>query len=147
MMNKFTKKTIFTLVTVLVIAGVLLCNVGFHALATRGLWFIDFNIPRYLSMEGTLYKVSDACIDLLDKNGTFVPDGREKLSVEVTGVGKLKGLCSGDPASHEKESAGEMYTFSGSLLAIIQSSDLPGNISVTVKGKNIAPAEIILTAM
>ncbi len=86
-------------------------------------------------------------IDLLDKNGTFVPDGREKLSVEVTGVGKLKGLCSGDPASHEKESAGEMYTFSGSLLAIIQSSDLPGNISVTVKGENIAPAEIILTTI
>ena len=52
MMHKFTKKTVFYVVTVLVIVGVLLCNVGFHALAMKGLWFIDFAIPRYLSMEG-----------------------------------------------------------------------------------------------
>lgn len=92
MMHKFTKKTIFTLVTVLVIAGVLLCNIGFHALATRGLWFLDFAIPRYLSMEGTLYKVSDSCIDLLDKNlpGTVdainaerAAKGEQPLKVEI----------------------------------------------------------------
>ncbi|MBQ5362252.1 MAG: Gldg family protein, partial [Clostridia bacterium] len=86
------KKTIFTLVTVLVIAGVLLCNIGFHALATRGLWFLDFAIPRYLSMEGTLYKVSDSCIDLLEKNLPNAVDavnaeraakGEEPLKVEI----------------------------------------------------------------
>jgi hypothetical protein len=79
MMHKFTKKTVFYAVTVLVIAGVLLCNVGFHALATKGLWFIDFNIPRYLSMEGTLYRVSDSCIDLIDKN---LPDAVDAINAE-----------------------------------------------------------------
>ena len=92
MMHKFTKKTVFYVVTVLVIVGVLLCNVGFHALAMKGLWFIDFAIPRYLSMEGTLYKVSDSCIDLLEKNLPGAVDainaqraqqGEEPLKVEI----------------------------------------------------------------
>ena len=92
MMHKFTKKTVFYAVTVLVIAGVLLCNVGFHALATKGLWFIDFAIPRYTSMEGTLYTVSDSCITLLDQNlpGTVdainaqrAANGEEPLKVEI----------------------------------------------------------------
>ena len=91
-MHRFTKKTIFYAVTVLVIAGVLLCNVGFHALATKGLWFIDFAIPRYLSMEGTLYTVSDSCITLLEKNLPSAVDsvnqeraaqGLEPLKVEI----------------------------------------------------------------
>lgn len=85
-------------------------------------------------------------IDLLDKNGTFVPDGREKLRVEVTGCGKLKGLCSGDPASHEKESSREMFTFSGSLLAIIQSCDEAGTIRVSVTGENVRSAFVDLVA-
>ena len=91
-MHRFTKKTIFYAMTVLVIAGVLLCNVGFHALATKGLWFLDFAIPRYLSMEGTLYTVSDSCITLLEKNLPSAVDsvnqeraaqGLEPLKVEI----------------------------------------------------------------
>ena len=92
MMHKFTKKTVFYAVTVLVIAGVLLCNVGFHALATKGLWFIDFAIPRYTSMEGTLYTVSDSCLELLNGNlpGTVdainaqrTANGEQPLKVEI----------------------------------------------------------------
>lgn len=85
MMHKFTKKTVFYAVTVLVIAGVLLCNIGFHALATRGLWFIDFAIPRYFSMEGTLYKVSDSCIDLLDQN---LPDAVDAVNAQREAAGE-----------------------------------------------------------
>ena len=92
MMHKFTKKTVFTAVSVLVILGVLLLNAGFHALATRGLWFIDFAIPRYTSQEGTLYTVSDSCITLLDKNlpgavdavnAERAKEGLEPLKVEI----------------------------------------------------------------
>ena len=68
MMHKLTKKTVFYAVSALVILGVLLLNAGFHALAAKGLWFIDFAIPRYLSQEGTLYTVSDSCITLLENN-------------------------------------------------------------------------------
>ena len=83
-------------------------------------------------------------IDILDKNGTFVPDAREKLHVQVTGKGKLKGLCSGDPASHESEHSDTMFTFSGSLLAIVQSSDEAGEIQITVSGENVKTATATL---
>ena len=92
MMHKFTKKTVFYAVTILIIACILLLNVGFHALASRGLWFIDFAIPRYLSMEGTLYKVSDSCLDLLEQNLPSAVDhinaqreseGEQPLKVEI----------------------------------------------------------------
>ncbi len=92
MMHRFTKKTVFTAVSVLVILGVLLLNAGFHALATRGLWFIDFAIPRYTSQEGTLYKLSDSCITLLESNLPGAVDavnaqrqsqGLEPLKVEI----------------------------------------------------------------
>lgn len=92
MMHKLTKKTVFTAVSVLVILCVLLLNAGFHALASRGLWFIDFAIPRYTSQEGTLYTVSDSCLALLDKNLPDAVDavneqrakeGLEPLKVEI----------------------------------------------------------------
>ena len=92
MMHKFTKKTVFFAVTALVIAGVLLLNVGFYALSSAGLWFIDFAIPRYRSQEGTLYTVSDSCISLLQNNLPGAVDevnaqraeqGLEKLKVEI----------------------------------------------------------------
>ncbi|MBE6676197.1 MAG: hypothetical protein E7594_05070, partial [Ruminococcaceae bacterium] len=92
MMHKLTKKTVFYAVTVLIIAGVLLLNVGFHALAAKGLWFIDFAIPRYLSQEGTLYTVSDSCLTLLENNLPGAIDavndqraenGEEPLKVEI----------------------------------------------------------------
>lgn len=92
MMHKFTKKTVFYAVSVLVIACVLLLNVAFHALAAKGLWLIDFAIPRYLSQEGTLYTVSDSCIDLLDAtlpgavdavNEQRAAQGEDPLKVEI----------------------------------------------------------------
>ncbi len=79
MMHKFTKKTVFTAVSVLVILAVLLLNAGFSLLAQKGLWFIDFAIPRYTSQEGTLYTVSDSCLDLLDKN---LPDAVDAVNAE-----------------------------------------------------------------
>lgn len=92
MMRRFTKKTVFTLVSVLVILAVLLLNAGFSLLAQKGLWFLDFAIPRYTSQEGTLYTVSDACISLLESNLPEAVDavnaqreaeGLEPLKVEI----------------------------------------------------------------
>lgn len=92
MMRRFTKKTVFTLVSVLVVLAVLLLNAGFSLLAQKGLWFLDFAIPRYTSQEGTLYTVSDACISLLEStlptavdavNAQREAEGLEPLKVEI----------------------------------------------------------------
>ena len=83
-------------------------------------------------------------IDVVDVNGTFVPDAHELLSVKVDGAGELAGMCSGDPAGHEKESASQMHTFNGSLLAIIRSTEQAGGIKVSVESAGGLSAAICL---
>ena len=83
-------------------------------------------------------------IDVTDQDGSFVPDAAVDLEVTVSGAGILKGLCSGDPASHERENTPFIRTFSGSALAIIQSTAAKGACTVTVKGKGVAPAQMLL---
>ena len=82
-------------------------------------------------------------MDVVDEKGNFVPDAAVDLEITVTGAGTLKGVCSGDPASHEKENTPFIRTFSGSALAIIKSSAAPGKITVTVKGKELQSAECV----
>ena len=82
-------------------------------------------------------------INVVDGEKNFVPDAAVDLEITVTGAGTLKGVCSGDPASHEKENTPFIRTFSGSALAIIKSSAAPGKITVTVKGKELQSAECV----
>lgn len=86
-------------------------------------------------------------VDLLDKNGNFVPDGAVDLEVTVSGAGSLAGVCSGDPASHAKENVNTIRTFSGSALVIIRSGALPGTVTVDVSGENIRSAQTILQTL
>lgn len=81
-------------------------------------------------------------IDVTDAEGNFVPDAAVDLEICVSG-GTLAGVCSGDPASHERENTPFIRTFSGSALAIIKSSAAPGKITVTVKGKELQSAECV----
>ena len=74
-------------------------------------------------------------IDVIDGNGNFIPDAACDLEVTVKGAGALAGLCSGDPASHEKENTPFIRTFSGSALAVVRSSESCGEIRVEVKGE------------
>ena len=85
-------------------------------------------------------------IDVVDEKGNFVPDGAIDLEVTVSGAGVLAGLCSGDPASHEKENTPFIRTFSGSALAIVRSNSSCGEIKVSVKGSGVSSAETLLHA-
>lgn len=83
-------------------------------------------------------------VDVLDENGTFIPDAAEMLHISVSGAGKLLGVCSGDPKSHENEKADQLRTFSGSALIIVQSSDSAGKIDVTVSSGDLVPAHVVI---
>ncbi len=83
-------------------------------------------------------------VDVIDKNGNFVPDGAVDIEITVSGAGSLAGVCSGDPTSHERENVNYIRTFSGSALVIIRSGAHPGSIMVDVNGKNIQGNRVIL---
>ena len=86
-------------------------------------------------------------VDVVDDRGNFVPDAAEKLGVSVRGCGALAGVCSGDPAGHEKESASEVTTFSGSALVIVRAAERAGMIEVAVGGQNVAEKRVTLTTV
>lgn len=84
-------------------------------------------------------------IDVLDEAGTVVPDAAIRLDFTVEGSGRLRGVCSGDPKSHESEQASFVTTFSGSALAILQSlPDSPGEIRLKVCGESVKTAEVAI---
>ena len=90
------------------------------------------------------YRKGDGKVQVIDKNGNFVPDGAVDIEITVSGAGSLAGVCSGDPTSHERENVNYIRTFSGSALVIIRSGAHPGSIMVDVNGKNIQGNRVIL---
>ncbi len=84
-------------------------------------------------------------VNICDKDGNRIPTADHVIEVEVTG-GKLLGVCSGNPMSHEDPGIGEMKAFNGMLLAVVQSYDRAGKISVKVKSEGLGPDSIVLKA-
>ncbi len=75
---------------------------------------------------------------ILDAQGNIDPVADNELAVHIEGPGRLLGHGSGDPASHENPKAGRMKGFNGLLLAIFQSDNRPGNITVRASSPGIS---------
>ena len=84
-------------------------------------------------------------VNVCDKDGNMIPTADNVIEVEVTG-GKLLGICSGSPMSHEDPGAGKMKAFNGMLLAVVQSYDSAGKISIKVKSEGLEPDSLVLKA-
>jgi beta-galactosidase len=76
-------------------------------------------------------------IQIEDRDGNSVPTADNDIVVEVQGHGRLLGLCSGDPGSHENPKAGHMRAFNSLLLAVVQSNGSPGRSTVTASSPDI----------
>lgn len=91
--------------------------------------------------------ISFVRIDVLDEAGTEVPDAAIPLKINVEGAGRLRGVCSGDPKSHESEQASCVTTFNGSALVIVQTlPDTAGEIRLHVESEVTSCVETILSA-
>lgn len=81
-----------------------------------------------------------------DDQGVPVPVANHPISVKVTGSGRLLGLSSGDPGSHESEKSGCIRAFNGLCLAIVQSAGPAGKIQVTASSPGLTSAAVTLQA-
>jgi beta-galactosidase len=68
--------------------------------------------------------------DVVDSKGVIVPRASNEIAFTVTGPGTLVGVDNGDSINHESYKASSRAAFSGKALAIIQSSTLPGKVTV-----------------
>ena len=75
-------------------------------------------------------------VTLVDKRGTLIPDAADQLHFEVTGAGKFRAVCNGDATSLEPFTQPAMKLFSGQLVAVVQSSDKAGALTLKVTDKD-----------
>lgn len=74
--------------------------------------------------------VAHVKIDVIDENGNVVPNANEQVQIIVEGAGRLIGLDNGNPVDHTSMKADNRKTFNGLALAVIQSDNKPGIITV-----------------
>ncbi len=77
-------------------------------------------------------------VDVVDKDGTMVPDANNELTFNVSG-GKLVGLDNGQEESAENYKSNQRAAFNGKALAIVQATNTPGPITVTVTSPGLLP--------
>lgn len=72
-------------------------------------------------------------VSLTDKDGTLVPNASNQLLFEVSGAGKFKAACNGDPTSLESFTSPTMRLFNGQLVVVLQAGKEKGTLTLRAK--------------
>ncbi|OJX59514.1 MAG: beta-galactosidase [Dysgonomonas sp. 37-18] len=83
-------------------------------------------------------------VEVLDKDGNPCPTSNQLLFFEANGEGKLKALCNGDATSQTSFCSSYMNLFNGKLIAIVESSQIKGNIEIHAFGSYLKEDRIII---
>lgn len=70
-------------------------------------------------------------VDVVDDQGTIVPDAENLINFKLEGSGAIVGVDNGNPVSHESFKAPMRKAFHGKCLVVVQSSEKPGLIKLT----------------
>ena len=95
--------------------------------------------------------VSIVTVKVVDANGQPVPVASNKVNFELTGPGRVLGVGNGDPTCYEPDrpegpTKAERSAFNGLCMAIVQSSLVAGQISVTARSAGLEAATVTITA-
>ncbi|MFL9843565.1 glycoside hydrolase family 2 TIM barrel-domain containing protein [Flavobacterium rhizosphaerae] len=88
------------------------------------------------------YDLSYITINVTDTNGIFVPTANNQISFTLKGDGKIIGVCSGDPVSHEPYKAQKHTAWMGKCLVIIQSGKKAGKLQLSASSPGLKPASV-----
>ncbi len=93
--------------------------------------------------------LSADCTDLIfieigaeDSEGNPVENAVNRVSVEVSGAGRLMGMDNGDSTDYEQYKASNRRLFSGKALAVIGATDEVGEIRVKITSDGMEPCEL-----
>jgi beta-galactosidase len=89
-------------------------------------------------------------VEVLDKQGRFVPTANNFIGFKVTGNGKFIGVGNGDPNCQESDKEPRRSLFNGLAQIIVQSTKQPGEIHIEVfkegwDGVELTPAKLTIT--
>jgi beta-galactosidase len=95
-----------------------------------------------LTANGT--DLSFVTVKILDRYGNLIPDADHLIEFKINGNGKIAGTDNGYQADTISLKSNKRKCWKGMALAIIQSSENKGNITLTASGAGLSPASIIL---
>lgn len=86
-------------------------------------------------------------ISASDIHGNPVENANHRVTVNVSGAGRLVGLDNGNSKDYESYKAVSRRLFAGKLLAVIAATDAAGEIDITVTSEGLPDAHLTLTAI
>lgn len=86
-------------------------------------------------------------IGMEDKDGNPVENDRSRVTVKVSGAGRLVGLDNGDSTDYDQYKGTSRRLFNGKLLAIIAAKDCAGDIEMTVSSRGLPDETVRFTAL
>jgi beta-galactosidase len=90
--------------------------------------------------------LSFVTVDIQDSKGTLAPNANNEINFSLKGNGKIVGVCSGDPVSHESYKGSKHTALNGKCLVVVQSDTKTGRLELTAQANGLKPATIVITA-
>jgi beta-galactosidase len=90
--------------------------------------------------------LSFVTVEILDANGNLVPDADNMVKFEIDGEAFIAAVDNGCQTSHEPFKANYRKAFNGKCLAVIQSNNSPGNITLKARSDGLDEAELNIKA-
>jgi beta-galactosidase len=88
--------------------------------------------------------LSFVTVKILDKDGNIVPYADNLIDFKLNGPAFIAGVDNGNPISHESFKASYRKAFHGLALAILQTEDKVGTITLTAISKGLEPATVVI---
>lgn len=102
---------------------------------------IDLSADRQvITADG--YDLSFITVDVVDKNGTLVPNADNLINFDIKGNGKIVGVDNGNAASVERYKDNKRKAFNGKALVIVQSTKNTGSFTLTATSQGISSDNI-----
>ena len=95
---------------------------------------------QVISADG--YDLSYITVDIVDENGTLVPDADNLINFDIKGNGKIVGVDNGNAASVERYKDNKREAFSGKALVIVQSTINAGSFTLTANSQGLSSDSI-----
>jgi beta-galactosidase len=102
--------------------------------------------PDRKVLQANRQDLSYVSVQILDANGVPVPFASNRITFEVTGAGKLAATGNGNQQSHTPFKGSQMEAWQGKCIAIVQSTDRKGKITITARSGSLPVATATLIA-
>ena len=83
-------------------------------------------------------------VDITDDKGVFAATANNQIHFSLKGNGKIVGVTSGDPVSHESYKGNKHTALSGKCLVIVQAGNEPGTLELSAGGQGIKESTITI---